>query len=369
MKILHIIGQLGIGGGEKQLYELIKNSSDKLEHQVMYFNDSNDTEAYKLFEKANINFSRIPRNKIRPFKFLRDFSNAIKDANPDIVHCWLYSANIWGRLAAILAGHKKIIVAYRGGHLAYCLFLRILEFFTAGKVHHLANSLACADMTARKTGVNPAKYDVIYNGVDIERFNVPSIKEQLKKQCNIPNDAKIITMVGRLTESKNHFMLLKIAKKIKQENLNCHFLIVGHGELESYLKRTAFELNVEKIVHFLGLRHNVPAMLKSSDIFLYTTLFEGFPNALAEAMTAGLPIVATNFEGADEVLTNGKEGRIIKINDINSAVAAIEYYINNPEYAELIGKAAKEKIINYLSIAKMVENTMKYYERILNEIY
>lgn len=363
--IVHVMPQIGIGGAEMQLYALIVNSdSHVVTHEVLYYSDSRDDKGFKLYTEAGIKYVRIPLNKKRPIKFLRDLAAAIKARKPDIVQCWLSSGSIWGRLAAILAGHKKIIVTYRGGQLGYPILTRCLELFTGNKVHHLANSRACANMTAKKTGIAPAQYDVIYNGVDIRRFNVEPIREQLTKQYNIPGDAKIITMVGRLTASKNHPMLLRIAQKAKQDNLNCHFLIIGHGEKEQDLKDLAFQLNINDTVHFLGLRLDVPAILKSSDIFCYTTLFEGFPNALLEAMTAGLPIITTDFDGVRELIEDGINGRIVNINDVEGAYAALKYYIGSDEVMKKYGLNCQKKVFNNFTIPKMVERTILYYEKI-----
>ena len=79
------------------------------------------------------------------------------------------------------------------------------------------------------------------------------------------------------------------------------------------------QLQINEIVHFLGLRHDIPQILKASDIFCFTTLFEGFPNALLEAMTMSLPIVTTDFEGVDELITDGINGRIVAMGDIDKA--------------------------------------------------
>ncbi|MHC4525118.1 MAG: glycosyltransferase [Planctomycetota bacterium] len=365
MKVLHVIQQLGIGGAEKQLYELIVNSDPEvMTHEVLYYSDSLDTEAKKLYDGANIKTTRIPRNKKRPLKFLKDFAKEVKNSNAEIVHCWLFGANIWGRLAALMAGHKKIIVAYRGGALGYAPVMRMLELFTGSRVHHLANSRACANMTARRTGLKPDKFNVIYNGVDLKGFEVNSIRPQLCRDWSISSDAKIVTMVGRLTASKNYPMLLKLAQRAKAEKMNTHFLIVGHGEQENELKELAKTLDVHQGVHFLGLRHDVPAILISSDIFCYTTLFEGFPNALLEAMTAGLPIITTGFDGVDELITEGVNGTIVPFDEVDHAFEILKRYVANEELAKSLGAKAHEVVVSGFNVQHMVSETLQYYKKI-----
>jgi L-malate glycosyltransferase len=368
MKILHCIAQLGIGGAEKQLYELIVNTHDpSVSHEVMYYNDSLDTEAKRLYDQAGIRTIRVPRNSKHPLRFLRDFSALIKASHPDIVHCWLGGANVWGRLAALRAGHQRIIVAYRGGKVFYVPLMRVLECLTGRKVHHLANSRACAAMTARSFGLLPEKFDVIYNGVDLKRFEGDSIRVKLCSQYKIPENAPIVTMVGRLTASKNYPMLLQIAKRTKDHAMGVHFLIAGHGEEEQTLKDLAVQLGVGDIVHFLGLRHDVPVLLKSSNVFCYTTLFEGFPNALLEAMAAGLPIITTDFDGVDELVTDGINGKIVPIGRVDLALDALKHYIHDKETSLLHGRNSRQLTEAKFSVSSMVNTTMDYYRKLIGE--
>lgn len=360
--------QIGIGGAEKQLLALIVNSDETLvKHKVLYYSDSNDTEGFKLYEKAGVQFERVPRNKKRPIKFLRDMASHIKSQNPDIVHCWLPSGNIWGRWAAILAGIKNIIVAYRNCYLPHARVTAFLEKLTSKKVHHFANGIACAKSVAQALKVPVSGFEVVHNGIDITRFNIPSQKEELKKSLGIPENNKVVTMVGRLTSQKNHPMLLKIAQKCKNMNLPVHFAIVGHGELFEKTTRLSRELNVSDVVHFMGLRKDIPQILKSSDIFCYTSLYEGFPNVILEAMTAALPIITTNFDGVEELIEDGVNGKIVPINDVDSAIKLIQLYINDVELATSCGTEAHKMVrINY-SMKNMVDKTVSFYSKMLKE--
>ncbi|MGA2323118.1 MAG: glycosyltransferase [Sedimentisphaerales bacterium] len=143
IKVVHIMPQIGIGGAETQLCALIINSdSQVVTHEVLYYSDSSDDEGFKLYTGAGIKYTRIPRNRKRPIKFLRDLTGAIKARKPDIVHCWLISGNFWGRLAAIHAGVKHILVAWRNCDLWKPIGARLLEWLTYGRAQHLANSKA-----------------------------------------------------------------------------------------------------------------------------------------------------------------------------------------------------------------------------------
>lgn len=365
IKVVHVMPQIGIGGAETQLYALIINSdSQVVTHEVLYFSDSHDDEGFKLYTEAGIKYTRVPRNKKRPIKFLRDLAAAIKVRKPDIVHCWLYSGNVWGRWAAILAGAEHIIVAYRSSSVGYAKTVKFLEQFTKNRVHYIANSRACADLVARQIGVDPKRFSVIYNGFDFEKFNCDPV--DLHKECSISSNYKIAIMVGRLTYAKNYPMLLKMARQYKSNHDPVAFVVVGHGEKEPELKELAQQLQLDGIIYFLGLRHDIPALLQGADIFCYTSFYEGFPNALLEAMAAGLPIVSTNFAGVDELVENGVNGTIIPINDVNAAVAALKSYLDNPSKTQSIASAARASVEQRFPMQVMVNKTLQLYHNIIS---
>jgi L-malate glycosyltransferase len=368
IEVVHVMPQIGIGGAEMQLYALIINSDPQVAtHEVLYYSDSLDDEGFKLYTEAGIKYARIPRNKKRPIKFLRDLAAAIKARKPDIVHCWLNSGNIWGRWAAMLAGAKHIIVAYRSLLVGYAKIVKFLEQFTKNRVHNLANSRACAKFVAEKLGVAQEKFDVIYNGLEIEKFNLPDRRSELFASFNIPSDAKIVTMVGRLMQPKNYPMFIETARMAREHKLPLHFIVVGTGNMRNELEAMVRKFNIEKFVHFTGIRNDIPEILASSDIFFFTTMSESLPNALLEAMAANLPVITTNFGSAGELIENGVNGTIIPINDVNAAVAALKSYLDNPSKARQFAAAARAFVEQRFSMQAMVNNTLQFYHNILSE--
>lgn len=359
---------IGTGGAERQLYELIVHSDpDRMQHEVLYYSDSRDMECYKLYDQGKIKYSRVPRNKYRPFKFVRDFACEIRNRNPDIVHCWLVSGNFWGRLAAICAGVEHIIVAWRNCGLWKANGARLIEWLTYGRACHLANSRACAEFIARKLWISPSRFTVVYNGLDTQKFNLSGSRKELFGHLPIPQDHKIVTMVGRLMEQKNYPMLIRIAGITKQMNLPLHYVVVGTGVLLDSLINMSRRLAVEDRIHFLGVRNDIPQILTSSDIFLFTTDYEGFPNALLEAMAAGMPLGTTNFAGVDELVQNHKNGIIVPLNDADAAARALQFYLENPEKAKEYGRNAFCSVESVFSMDKMVSQTENLYRRLLND--
>jgi glycosyltransferase involved in cell wall biosynthesis len=360
--------QIGVGGAERQLLELITHSDPaSVRHEVLYYSDARDEVMLERYRSSGINFLRVHRNKKHPVRFLRDLSTAIRQAQPDIVHCWLVSANFWGRLAAIRAGVKHIIVAWRNCDIWKPLGMKICEKLTTNRVHHITNSFACANYISEKIGVPSSRFTVIYNGIDLHKYGIDADRRQVFSGVSIPDGVKIVTMVGRLAAQKNYPMLLRVAQKAKLKGLSAHFLIVGGGQMYDELNEMARQLDVLDIVHFMGIRTDIPQVLAASDIFLFTTNFEGFPNALLEAMAAGLPIVSTNFAGVDELVQNGITGLIVPIDDANAACDCIKSYIDNPTTAKTMGCAGQRFVNDRFAMRTMVEKTYAFYKSVLNK--
>lgn len=364
--VAHIMPQLAFAGAELQLYTLIVNSDpNTVVHEVVCYEES-DQNCVKLFEDAGIKITRIYRNRRRPLKFLYELSRTIRACKADIVHCWLFSASFWGRWGAILAGAGNILVAYRNCNLPRARALRFLEMFSPGKrVHYLANSRAVAEFVGRALNLPVDEFAVVYNGIDLERFDVVGDKKGFKESLGIPPGSKVAVTLGRLVRQKNYPMLLKLAHRCMKEELPLHFVIAGRGQKEAELRRLSEELQVNNIVHFIGVNQDVPRLLRSSDYFCFTTLFEGFPNVLLEAMAARLPVVTTDFAGVCELLEDKLNGSIVAIDDVDSAYEALKAYYDDPGLGSRIGNAARKTAEDKFSAKMMAANTLNVYKKIL----
>ncbi len=367
-KVLHIIPKLGIGGAEVQLFLLIANSSrSNFSHEVVCYEDATDKSAVDLYQQASINVTQVARSRTNPLRFLQLLTRSVKASAPDIVHCWLISANFWGRLAAILAGRRKIVASWRSAVVWNERGMRWLERFTSNRVVHVANSWACAQSVAAAIRVPKERFTIVYNGIwrRLPSENTASSVESVLS--SIPDGFRIVTMVGRLTELKNYPMLLRIAKRCTDDSLPVHFLIIGHGEEAVALRDMAERLGVSTTVTFLGLRDDIPDLLSISDVYIHTSHSEGFPNAVLEAMSAELPVLCTDFPGAEELVTDSVNGLIVPRNDDYAAYMGLTELLSSLAlWREAAAKTAHE-VRDRFSVSRMVDNTLELYGRMLNE--
>jgi glycosyltransferase involved in cell wall biosynthesis len=237
-----------------------------------------------------------------------------------------FNANFAGipLLLARLAGIKSRFVFYRQGrdHFkqsfikgAYNKLLNKLVYKYSTKI--LANSYASLAFFFPYRQSTDNRFKVIYNGVDKNWLSIVVNKEKLRAELGIPNDAFIIGHSGRLDKAKNHSTILAVAAEIIVSNKNIYFLICGKGTEE--LKDQVKKMKLQDNVLLLGYRKDVNHLLKIMDAFYFPSLTEGQPNALIEAILAGLPFVASNIAAVSEIIPDDLKLNLVHPMDIKSA--------------------------------------------------
>lgn len=365
LRVLHLVPHISIGGAELQLHHLIAHTPPgRARHLVLYYADANDLEAQRLFDRSRVDARRIPRDRRFSLGFLRRLIAAIEEARPDIVHCWLPSACLWGRLAARGAGARRMVFSIRSSRIELAPLLRLARLAGDRGVYYLANSRAVAASIRRDIGAAPGRIAIVPNGVESAAPEGPPARDSLLAAHGGTPETRIVLSVGRLALEKNYPMLLRVAARFKPED-PVRFFIVGPGELEAALKRQARQLGLEERVHFLGLRRDIPALLRAADLFAFTSRSEGAPNALLEAMAAGLPIVTTRFAGFDDIVTPDRDARVIDHDDDAAFEAAVRSLLEDRARARELGDRARRTAADRFGVPAMVEATLAFYRRIL----
>lgn len=204
--------------------------------------------------------------------------------------------------------------------------------------------------------LNPDKIKVIYNGIDFEKLSGPA-KKDIRKEFNISKEDFVVGFVGQLNERKGIDTLVR--SFINAEFKKAALLIVGDGDMEHFLKRTA-EQSKAKII-FTGFRDDIHEIMKAIDVLALPSLWEGFGIVLIEAMAAGKPVITTNVSNMPEIVRNNQDGILIPPNDETKLTEAIKYFYNNPAQKAYMGKTAQEKVKEFYTIKRMVDETESYF--------
>ena len=204
----------------------------------------------------------------------------------------------------------------------------------------------------------------IPNGVETDQplnIDIPS----LRKQFGFDADALIIGIVARLEWRKDHRTLIHAFSRVVRKVPKARLLVVGDGVLKDELEKLCRDLGIESAIHFAGARADVPAILQAIDIFTLSSLHEGLPIALLEAMAAGRAVVCTKVGEIPRVIIHERTGLLVPPGEIDSLAASLIHLAKNKEDRLRLGKNGREVIIDNYSMGYMI----KEYEKIYQSMY
>jgi len=351
IKILYLITDLDVGGAERALVKLATRL-DPARFQVSAACLSGRGALGEKLSERGIPVTYLDmRGKLDagvPFRLRR-----LLDAEqPDILHTFLFHANIVGRLSALLALDRPIIVAgvrvaeRRRRHLW-------VEGWTAGLVDKfVAVSEGVRSLMIHRAKIPENKIVTIPNCVD--PAEIPQGATDIRAELKLPAGSPLVVTVGRMTKQKGQRFLIEAASRVLKAQADAYFLIIGNGPIEHTLKRQAARLGIAPNVHFLGWRKDAWPIVAGADMFVLPSLWEGMPNALLEAMAAGVPVVGTYVAGTSEIVENDKTGLLVSPSDARVLAQAISGLLMNPERAHDLGQAGREKVLREFTVEKMV---------------
>lgn len=269
----------------------------------------------------------------------------------------------WGRLAARLAGVPVIGSALHStgwpdgvGRLNRMLTPLTDAFIAVANAHgrHLVDV----------EGFPEHKVRVIYNGIDANRF-APRDATATRASLGIPAGAPVVGILAALRPEKNHELFLAGAQRILEQLPAARFIIVGDGPKRSELEALAAQLGITPAVHFLGTRSDVPELLAACNLVALTSHNEAAPVSILEALSTGVPVVASNVGSVAETVIENKTGRLFTAGDLDGYVATALDMLKSPADHQRMGAAGRQLVVDRWSLAAMVRG----YEQLIDGIY
>ena len=259
VRIVHVIGQLGVGGAEKQMLGLCRRMDrTRFENAVISYSLSADSLAAD-FRADGVTVVEFDKFSLPVRRFFLTLRRLIRDLHPDVVHTWLYSANFWGRWAAVACGVRRLVASDRCEAAPGGVVQRVSERMLAGWTLRLANSQAVARSLHDHLGVARSTIRVIYNAIDGERVVNDDCRQRVRRELGVAPDAAIVLMVGRRTREKNYPLYVRAAQRVGHRGCEACFVVVGRSTGDAGLERELESLNTEGRVRFVGQRDDVKA--------------------------------------------------------------------------------------------------------------
>lgn len=375
LRILFVVGSFGIGGAEKQTLLLMRDLVRRGFHVEVFCIDldgpllADASSAGVRLHTAGWN-RRAPawrRNLLLVYSQWRLVLLAAR-LRPDVLHAFLPLPNFMGAFAGWLTRTPLVVTSRRalGNHQAQHWMWRPVDRISNRLSHRIvANSQAVAADTVARDAADPAKIEVIYNGVDTGPFHgAPQQRAAMRAALGCKQGTIAIGCVANLIPYKGHVDLIAAFAAIAVHNADLMLLLVGHDYgIGGALAEQAASLGVAGRVSFLGARSDVPDLLASFDIAVLPSHEEGFSNALLEMLSAGVPVIATAVGGNVEALAEMPGCALVPARDPAALSAALRRLAADlPEPPHLPARR-RELVERRYSVAAMVDNYERLYRR------
>ena len=361
MKILLVITGLGVGGAER----LLTNLADHfvaVGHKVVlaYFHGApelcpNDPRV----RLVSLQMRRSPFGVLAAMGRLR---RLIREFRPAVVNSHMVHANILTRLLRLVTPLPRLVSSAhstneggRGRMLAYRLTNWLAD--TTTNVSDEA-----VEAFEQKRALRPGRMRAIYNGVDMQSFTFDeSARRIMRRELCVDESSLLLLAVGRLVKQKDYPNLLRAFAKLEVGSMSPRLVIVGDGPLRDDLVVIAESLGVTNRVTFLGVRHDVPALLSACDLFVLSSCNEGFGLVVAEAMACNRMVVATDCGGVKEVV--GEIGYLVPPDDSAALAATLACALRLPPEERLrLGQAGRDRVIANFSLDTTAEGYLNIYK-------
>lgn len=376
--IVHVIHHLGVGGLENGLINLINHiPPERYRHAIVCLKGYTDFR--RRIIRENVEIVALNKREGNDFSLYLNLFKTLKRLKPDIVHTRNLNA-MEGQVIAAVAGararvhgeHGRDIFDLHGKNRKYNLLRKAICPFVN---HFIAVSRDLESWLVDTVGATPHRINQIYNGVDSRRFHPRDGKgpragrfEGLPEGFFTENTF-VIGSVGRMADVKNYpsliqafLMLLKEEPAAREQ---FRLLIVGEGNSRRECINLLHEAGAEGLAWFPGERADIPELMRAMDLFVLPSLGEGISNTILEAMSTGLPVIATNVGGNVELVKDGLTGVLVSPGVPAAVMEAILQYHRNPDLIVKHGKAARRQIEASFSMEAMTKGYLQVYDKAL----
>lgn len=380
IRVAHIITRMCKGGAQENTFHTVRlHNKERYEVDLICGTNSGEEGSLEAeIEAAGIPILREP-HLMREVGFKNDFlalrglTRRLKRGRYDIVHTHTSKAGFLGRRAAVKAQipivvhtpHGNIFDGYfsRPKTLLYTLLERqaafwsdrIIELTDGGIDEYLAQGIGIRNL-----------YTTIFSGVDFTPYqNLEQDRQAIRRSLGVDDATILVGGVGRLETVKGFEYFIEAARHLEAENTSIRFIHAGTGSLAKELLQRAGSMGDR--FTFLGLRHDIPAIMAALDILVVPSLNEGMGRVVLEAAAAKTPCIASHVGGLPEVVLQGKTGMLVPPRDPKAIAQAIKALSQNPDRLWAYGEAARKFVVPDFSLENMVQHIEELYETLIKE--
>jgi len=364
IQIAYIIDHLRVGGAQRHLLEVVRGLDRERFKPEMWTASADPGDLAPVFERHDVPVRSFGIGSTmlspRTLAAVRRVAGDLKGRGVAIAHGYLFEGNFLAALVGRSARLPVTLVSKR----SLDRYTRIDRRLAAWLSNRLAtrvtvNAEAVGNFVVAHEWCPPAKLVKLPNGVAL-----PSAQE-VSPPAHVQPDPRgsgpLVGMVGRLTWKKGYEFAIAAAAILRERVPGIRMDIVGDGPLRAQLAADAERSGLENTIRFLGQRKDVPQLMTTFDCFMLSSVIEGMPNALLEAMALGRPVVTTSAGGSDEVVVDGESGLVVPPRDPRALAGAVERVLADRDLAQRLGEAAVRRVRDNFSLEAMLRGLEALY--------
>jgi len=367
IKVAYLLGSLNRGGTETLLLDVFRNAlKNKLDAIGIYrktgvfekeFNDSG-VSMYKLSVGTN------------PINYFLKLRKLLSSNNITIVHAQQPLDALYARIACMGTGIKVVLTFHGYDYTDKGFGLRLLRYIIQRTDMNLYVSNVQRQYYIQKYTLKPLKQAVLYNGISFDKLKGKTFLSTIRQELRLDDEKLLIGTVGNFNDVRDQYTICRFLVLLDKQGVDFHFIFAGKRVIgqEQLYDRCVEYCNTNGIsakVSFLGVRNDVPDILKQLDAFVYSTDHDTFGIAVVEAMAVGVPVFVNDWEVIAEITDNGKYASLYKSKDENELLREFMLFLLNKEECQTKANIAVLFVKQRYSIEKHIEELKKVYSSLL----
>ena len=375
IRVCHVITRLELGGAQQNTLYTLSHLDRRRFEPILIAGKGEilDAEARMIPSLRAVFLPDLVRevDVMRDARALARIVGLLREWSPDVVHTHSSKAGILGRWAAHLAAVPVILHTVHGfgfhpdqGKLRSWIFRRLETATSRITTRFLAVSRSNLEAGIALGVFDRGRVSLVRSGIELSAFRNGASPGGLRASIGIPMGVPVAGMVACLKPQKAPLDWVHAASRILQRVPSAHFVLVGDGELRSAVEEAILRRGLSGRFHLLGWRRDLPSILKNLSVLVLTSLWEGLPRVIPEAMAAGLPVVATNVDGTPEVVRDGETGYLVPPGDPEAIADRVTRLLLHPDEARRMGATARTRVEEF-DIDTMVRRQEEIYRELL----
>jgi glycosyltransferase involved in cell wall biosynthesis len=368
-RVLHLRTVSGRGGGpEKTLLNSPRFLEDRYDVRLAYIRPEGDP-AYDMPARAasrGVKLADIPERWGADPRTLWRLAREITAFNPDVLHAHDYKTNVLGWLLGRYLDIPVVTTLHgyvqRGGRLEV---FYLADRFALPRMDHVVSVSADLDRFARSSNVPRRRRTTITNAIDTDEFARRTDRSVAKRRFGVPDGRLVVGAVGRLSPEKGFDLLIRAAERLHQAGHDLELWIAGEGDAGPSLQALAADLGFADRVRFLGYVGDPRPMYEAMDIYALSSLREGLPNVVLEAMAMGAPVVATRVAGVPRLIRDGENGVLVEPDSVDDLTAGLGRLLADANARDRLAVAARRSVVENHSFAVRMQKIRVVYDELL----